>query len=399
MIEVLLFVLLGILVGIISGLTPGIHLNLIALVAVNFSYIILRYTSLESLIAFIFAMAITHTILDNLPSIYLGAPEESSALIVLPGHKMLLKGFGHQAVILTLIGSFFALILSVILIPVLIPLVSVVYPITKDYIGYLLIIVMLFMILKDRNRFWNLVIFILAGTLGIITLNLPNVKDVLFPLLTGLFGFSILLVSLKDKTTIPEQDFNKEIKVESSKSIKSIVGATIVGFIASFLPGLGSSQAAILAQQFLRKIGDKGFLILVGGINTVNMALSLVTLYKLDKARNGAVVSMSEIIETFTLQHLLICIAASLIAGGIALIIALNLSKVFSRLITKVNYQILIISIMVFVTLLIFYFCGFMGLLILVVSTAVGLTASFKGIGKNHLMGCLILPVILYFVP
>jgi len=34
----------------------------------------------------------------------------------------------------------------------------------------------------------------------------------------------------------------------------------------------------------------------------------------------------------------------------------------------------------------------------LMVSTAVGLIASYFGVGKNHLMGCLLLPVIVFFV-
>ncbi|MBT6774490.1 hypothetical protein HOA91_03905, partial [Candidatus Woesearchaeota archaeon] len=41
-----------------------------------------------------------------------------------------------------------------------------------------------------------------------------------------------------------------------------------VGFIAAFLPGFGSSQAAIVATNIVGDIGDEGFLALVGGINT-----------------------------------------------------------------------------------------------------------------------------------
>lgn len=396
MIEILICIVIGVLIGTISGLTPGIHLNLIALMAFNFSYLILKYTSLEGLIAFIFSMAITHTFLDAIPSIYLGAPQEAKSLIVLPGHKFLLKGMGHEAVKLTLMGSFFSLLLSIMLIPLLLPLVAKSYPLVKNYIGYILIVVMSFMLLKDKNRFWNVVIFFLAGTLGIATLNIPNVKDVLFPLLTGLFGFSLLIISLKDNTIIPKQT-HKSYKTRIRKTIIPVTGATTVGFIASFLPGFGSSQAAILAQQVIRKMTDKGFLILVGGINTVNMALSLVTLYTIDKARNGAVVIISQLIETLSSKELMICIASALIAGSLSLVIGLKISKIFSKIISKVNYQILIISILIFVTILILYFSGFLGFLILIVSTSVGLTASLKGLGKNHMMGCLILPVILYF--
>ncbi len=398
LLELTIALILAWILGTITGLTPGLHLNTVALLTVALSPFLLQFTSLQILIVFIMSMSIIHTFVDAIPSIYLGVPDESQVLSVLPGHKMLLNGEGHNALKLTIIGSFFSLLLSIILIPFLIPLVKIIYPIIKNYIGWLLVVVMSFMILKDKMRYWNFILFMLSGILGLIVLNMPNINNVLFPLLSGLFGFSILLISLKNKASIPKQDLTKKLNVKKSTILKSTIGATIAGFIASFLPGLGSSQAAILAQQFMRKIKDDGFLILIGGINTVNMALSLVTLYAIDKARNGAVVAISQIAKEFNLQFLLVSIAGIIITGGVAVFLSLKISKIFSKIISKINYQKLIIFIMSFVAILVFYFGGFLGLFILLVSTSIGLVASLKGVGKNHLMGCLIFPVILFFL-
>ncbi|MBT3814033.1 hypothetical protein HOE37_05645 [Candidatus Woesearchaeota archaeon] len=98
------------------------------------------------------------------------------------------------------------------------------------------------------------------------------------------------------------------------------------------------------------------------------------------------------------IQEVLLFLGVALIVGGIAAFLAINLSKVFSKLIVKVNYNYIVWSIVGFITLLTFFFDGFLGLTILVTATAVGILASSWGVGKNHLMGCLILPVILYFV-
>ena len=219
----------------------------------------------------------------------------------------------------------------------------------------------------------------------------------LFPLLSGLFGFSILLVSLKDNTKVPEQK-DKELTIDKKELAKAVIGATSVGFMASFLPGFGSSQAAIVAIQFLRKMSEKGFLVLVGGINTVNMTLSLVTLYSINKARNGAVIVLSKLIPEFSRNILALYIIAALVTGCIALFLALRISKIFSKFIVKVNYKYLVIGILSFITILTFYFSGWVGLIILITSTSIGLVASSYGVGKNHLMGCLIIPVILYFI-
>lgn len=397
MLQLFLILFLGIFFGIFTGLIPGIHINLISLLLLSMSNIFLQFIDPMTLGMFIIGMAITHTFLDSIPSIYLGAPDEAQALSVLPGHRMLLKGEGHNAVKLTVIGSFFSLVLCVMLVPVLIKLVGFIYPILKNIIGYILIGIMAFMILKEKKKLKSFFMFVFAGTLGLIVLSIPNIENPLFPLLSGLFGFSILLVSLKDNTKVPEQK-DKELTIDKKELAKAVIGATSVGFMASFLPGFGSSQAAIVAIQFLRKMSEKGFLVLVGGINTVNMTLSLVTLYSINKARNGAVIVLSKLIPEFSRNILALYIIAALVTGCIALFLALRISKIFSKFIVKVNYKYLVIGILSFITILTFYFSGWVGLIILITSTSIGLVASSYGVGKNHLMGCLIIPVILYFI-
>jgi len=397
-IQIIISLIAGISAGIFTGLIPGVHINLISIILVNISVLLLPFISPIAIGAFIIGMSVVHSFLNSIPSIYLGAPDEAQALSVLPGHRLLLQGQGHTAVMLTVIGSFFALIACIIFSPIFLVAVKTIYPIIRDYIGYILIMIMIYMIFKDNKRFLNLAVFLMCGTLGIIVLNMPNAKDVLFPLLSGLFGFSILIMSLMQKSTIPKQKQSKNIDIDAKTTAKAIAGATSTGFMASFLPGFSSSQAAIIASQFLKNIGDNGFLVLVGGINTVNFTLSLVTLYALSKARNGAVIALREIVGEISIQMLAIYFFCALIAGSAAVLLAMKISKIFAKLIVKVKYNVLIIGIMVFVTLLVAYFSGVMGLTILIVATYVGLFASSVGVGKNHCMGCLILPVILYFI-
>ncbi|MBS3122983.1 tripartite tricarboxylate transporter permease [Candidatus Woesearchaeota archaeon] len=76
----------------------------------------------------------------------------------------------------------------------------------------------------------------------------------------------------------------------------------------------------------------------------------------------------------------------------------MKISKIFSNLITKVNYTVLVAIIMMFIIILTIYFDGVLGLSILVTATSIGVLATKLGVGKNHLMGCLLLPVICYFM-
>jgi len=396
---VIIALILGTLSGIITGLIPGIHVNLISVLILSFSTILLTITSPLVVAVYIISLAITHTFLDSLPSIYLGAPDAGQELNVLPGHRLLHKGEGHNAIVYTVIGSLGCLLLGIILFPVFIVSMEKIYPFVKGSIGYILALIMIFMIGKEKNKILKSALaFFLAGSLGLIIFSIPNLKQPLFPLLSGLFGFSILLLSLLQKSVIPEQDLTKPLTISKKNIIKSVSAASGVGFIAAFLPGFGSSQAAIVATNIVGDVGDEGFLSLVGGINTANMLISIATAYVLDKARNGAILTVNNLLGGVGKEEMILFLAVALIVGGLASILAINLSKIFSKFIVKVNYSHIVYSIVGFITILTFYFDGFIGLIILFTATAIGLLASCWKVGKNHLMGCLILPVILYFI-
>jgi putative membrane protein len=398
LIEIFIAIFVGCLAGIITGLIPGIHINLISLLVLSFSAFLLEITSPLIISIFIISMAITHTFLDTIPAIFLGAPEAETALSILPGHKLLLEGKGYHAVILTLIGSLLSIILAIIFSPLIAMVINKIYPFLSKFMGYILIIASIFLISKDsKSKYWALIIFLMAGALGLGVLNLPNLENPLFPLLSGMFGIGGLLISLNQKVKIPKQIIS-ELKIKK-KTISQAVGSSfIAGSLCSFMPGLGPAQAAIIGSQLTKKMESEGFLILVGGLNTVNMIMSFIALYILDKARNGAIVTVSKIIETLTFENLIIFFGVALVVAGIATFLTINLTKIFSKLMSKVNYQFICIFIIGLIFVLTLFLSGKYGVLVLVVSTSLGIVPPLIGVGRNHLMGCLLLPVILYFI-
>jgi putative membrane protein len=398
---VLAAVVFGILVGIITGLTPGIHINLVSIMVIGSVSFLLKFAEPVVIGVFIISMAVTHTFLDSIPSIYLGAPDEDTALAVLPGHRLLLEGMGHEAVKLTVIGSLVCLLLSVLLFPLFVVIFPIIYNAIKSWIGWILVFVVVFMVLKEKNMnniFWSLVVFLFSGSLGIIVLSMENLRQPLFPMLSGLFGISILLFSLSQDVVLPKQRVTEMVNVEKKDCAKALIAGVFSGGLTSLFPGLGAAHAAIIAKTFFRNITTISYLILVGGINTVNFLLSLVTLYTLNKARNGAVIAVLEIVQSVNLQQLLIFISSSLVVGGIATFLALRISRIFSYFVSKVNYKFLCLLVVALVTVLVFVFSGFLGLFVLIVSTSIGLIPSFVGVGKSNAMGCLLLPVIIYLV-
>ena len=399
--EIIIALLLGILVGIFTGLTPGIHINLVSALVVGFSGYLLGITSALSLAVFIISMGVTHTFLDSIPSIFLGAPDADMVMGVLPGHRLLLEGRGYEAVKLTVIGSLLSLIGTLFLVIIMLPFVPVMYNFIRPYLGYIMIIVVIYMIAKEGSiskSLWAVFVFFISGILGIIVLGWPNLSEPLLPMLSGLFGISTLLTSLMQKVKIPKQRITETIKVDFGKKVKAIVAAVLSGSFAGFMPGLGSAQAAIIAMQFAGNIGDYAFLILVGGINTVNFVFSLATFYSMQKARNGAVVAIMEIMNNISFEQLMVFLFVALIAGCIATLLTMYFTRIFSGLIVKVNYRVLCIIIIGFVSLMVAFFSGFTGLLVLITSTAIGIIPPLIGVKRSNAMGCLLLPVILFFI-
>jgi len=380
-----------------TGLTPGIHVNLVAATLLAISPFLLTYLEPLSLAAFIIALSITHSFLDTIPSIYLGVPENENALSVLPGQKMLLHGEGYQAVKITILGTYTGMIIAICLIPLFILVANKIYPILKPFLVYLLIGIIAYMILKEEQKFWSFLLFILSGTLGIIVFSIPTLKEPLFPLLSGLFGLSGLMISYFENTKIPEQTIDDTIEIKPKELGKAVFGSSIGVFIIQFFPGLGPAQGAVIASQLVKNMKDRIYLALVGAQGTMSVVFSLVTFYTLGKAKDGSIVTISKLLK-IDFSSFLLLITVMLFAGSIAIFLVLFFAKIFSNLISKINYKLLIISIICFIFIMCVFLNGFIGIIVLFTAASIGLIAPLKGIARNHAMGCLILPVIFYLL-
>ena len=394
--EIFFVLFLGILIGIITGLVPGIHVNLVATTLFAISPILLNYFEPLSLAVFIISLSLTHSFLDTIPSIYLGAPENENALSVLPGQKMLLRGEGYQAVKITILGTYVGLITAIILIPIFMFIAKSVYSFLKPYLVYLLILLISYMILKEKQKFWAFLLFFISGTLGIIVFSIPNLNEPLFPMLSGIFGLSGLIISYFENTKIPFQRINQNIKLKYKELVKAIIGSSIAVFLIQFFPGLGPAQGAVISNQIV-KVKNRGYLALVGAMGSMSVVFSLVTFYVLGKAKDGTIVVISKLLE---LNHksFLLLITTFIVSGSIAVFLTLFFAKIFSKLIGKINYKLLVLSIISFIFAMTIIINGWIGIIVLITSASIGLIAPLKNIGRNHAMGCLILPVLMYFI-
>ena len=390
----LLALLLGILAGTLTGLAPGIHINLVAVIFLS----IVPFTqNISFFLILITAMAITHTFIDFIPSVFLGAPDEDTALSILPGHELLLKGYGQHAIKLTLIGSLIAVIILLPLSLFFIFLIPKIYPFINRMLGWALIWIAVLLILNEKkSKIKALLIFLLAGFLGFASLNL-QIKDPLLPMFSGLFGASAIIFSIKQKTKIPPQK-NEKIPITKKDLIRPAIASIIVSPVCALFPGLGSSQAGIIGSAIIGKLDRQQFLVLLGIINTLILSLSFVVLFIIQKNRTGIAAVISETVAISSPDLILIFI--TIFITTIFLIpLTIFISKLFSKNITKINYSKLSCFVLFFITIIVIIFSGFLGFMVFIISTLLGLTCTEMEIRKGLLMGSLLIPTIIYYLP
>jgi len=400
LLSITMVLILGCFAGIITGLLPGIHTNTVAALVLASLSVLLHYFSPLSLGIFLTSMVVVHSFVDFIPTIFLGAPEAETALGVLPGHKMLLEGQGYKALKLTVMGGLGSFAMGLFLQPMFMFAVKNGYYLLEKIILPLLILTSAYFILTEKsfsNKSWALLIFLLSGVLGIVCLESLPLKEPLFPLLSGLFGISTLIVSMSANSKIPEQIIDEDVKILDWKNFINYIKSILSSSIMSVLPALGSAQATILAQSFTKEKDHESFLVIVGGINTASALFVLTTLFAIDRARTGVIAVMKNVL-TLDLQSYLYLVIVSIIAAVIGAILTLQLGKFLANKISKINYRKTSIIIIAFIAILVFIISGFMGLLVLSVSTAIGLLAPLSGARRIHAMGVLVIPIILYFI-
>ncbi len=563
LLAIILFTLIGCALGIITGLVPGIHVNNVAYMVLASQSALLSFamvmfgwampTSFELIVivcSLVIGNVITHTFLDFIPSIFLGAPEGETALSLLPGHRMMLAGRGLVAVKCSIIGSFGAVLGALaLLIPMRLIIGSPIhaYESLAGWMHLLLLCVCLFLIMtetarpKDRTfkpkefemdgyvilsaidpekaahdgqrvmtlselsasvkgdvilqaniqhklsednstylifkengkilrvrvmgelkiepkigetvtvvgpvrpvpswkdhmtkRAMAAGVFLLAGLLGVALLSTPGMTSrnlflfeipsvdqstiLLFPLFTGLFGLSTLILSMMDAPKIPEQKLdNVRVKLNLRQQTKGVVSGCAASS-ASWFPGVSAAISTIISV-FLHKGSEEKdlenpesetetqqFLVSVSAVNTSVALFNLMALFVILKSRSGAMKSVEGIMannltvwEPLTNVPLALSalLLSALIAAIVSIFLALFFGKLFAKHCSRINYTRLVRGVIVFLVVMVLLFSGVLGLMILVISTCVGMIPPLIGVKRVHLMGCLIIPVILFFL-
>lgn len=397
MLEILLGTVIGVLLGTISGIIPGVHANTLAGVLLSLQVLLLSVLGPVALAGTLFAALITHTFVDAVPGTFLGIPEADTSLAVLPAHALCLEGNGEEAVRIAALGSACAMVIAVPASVLCFLLLPKLQPFFDWWIGIILVASIGYMIVTSEAPGWALAIFAVSGTLGVFALHytflgwhtLAGGSGILMPLLTGLFGISVLLVA--SQGTLPVQHFSG-LRIEDKAVIKYSLLGTGAGVAVGWLPGLSTASAnGVLASVIGYEKDRRSYILATSAANTANAFIGLAALFALSRMRNGVMAALAELPLPSMGELMVVGVLASCAAYVITIVLsgtAHYLNGFDSRGLNR--------TVIVFVILLSIILTGPFGFCILLLATAVGLVPHLVNVPRMYCMGAIMVPVMLY---
>ncbi|MCP4648116.1 MAG: hypothetical protein GY852_10370 [bacterium] len=375
----MLLIILALFLGLLTGLIPGLHPNTLTSVLLSLN---IESPDLPFMIIAMFAV---HSIIAYIPSIFLGIPDSTVVLSVLPGHRMAMKGEGLKALTVMVVSAIFAVLLCITLFPVSQALYPIVFPAIQPYLFHILIIASAILVLRSRNPLGALLIFILAGVIGkqAFSLGLP---DPFLPLFTGMFAMAAIFTYSNAK--LPEQKLPKRIDLSI---LKYAALGVFLGWIADLLPGISSPAQVAAFASIIVPFAGVAYLATIASIGVSESVFAFSTASTLDKARIGAIAEASSItpIQDALLPYLSIFIIGIAFACVLVYIFRPKIGEI-----SKINFSIMNTMLAIYLILIVFLIDSLPGLMLFFVATALGYLCIRMNVERTILMGSIIIPTL-----
>lgn len=389
--ETITAITIGILIGIISGLVPGIHVNLISSLSILFYDRLSKQFPAILIIIALTAMLTTAIFLNFIPSLILGVPDPEKTIMMKPLHRAIIKGRAYLIIKQISLSLLITSLTCILLLPLFYLIIKNTKSLTT-FIPYILIAILILNFKNEKNKLLGIVITLLAGILGITTFSIEQLKEPLLPLLSGLFGISSIIDSINQKPKFKKQFFSTHIRINKKELIKIPFYTSLVSFF-SFIPAVSSSQFVNIIKK-----DQKTYALTCSSFTISTALISFITVYTLNKARNGVAVASVSFLNNINAINLIIIISTVLISAAFATVLLIKSSKIILKNLNLIPYKKLSISVLLLIILLTTAIAGFWGIIIAALATCLGLICSKLGLNRNYLMASLIMPTIFYFL-
>jgi len=368
-----------------AGLAPFVHVNFL---------IGLLGSAGDPLSAsvFIVSLGCSQFVFSLLPAVFFGLPSPSHSVSALPAQGLALEGRGFLALNTMLYSSVLAFAAALLLAPAVLLVFPVVFDSVRDLAGVLLaaLVIGFFASEKSMRAFLlGLTVFFLSGALGFVVLSFSFVREPLLPLLSGLFGIPLLIVSFNAGGKLPGQRFEPP-----SLSFKSIASGVVLGAVSAFVPAASPAvlSAAVFSSSAFSSIE---FLSVSSAISASKLVFDLATVFSIDKARSGMAAAVQSSIGSSQLNWLVLVAAAASFFAAVSFVSWTSPAAV--RLYSRFSGRGVSSLVLFLACAGLLLVSGPYGLAICIVAAFIGLLPPLLGIRHAYAMGALFVPTLAYY--
>ncbi len=418
-IGVFIWTLFGVLLGLIFSWMPGFHIyNIVALLTATgalFTFIpvdAFPFFVLGSLVAFAYA--------SILSTVYFSVADDTMIFLLFPTQRYIIHGKGHEAVLLTLLGTLGGSIILAASLPILPVVVPILRELLNPYIHLFLGALVIFMFMSEWLKFgdreekpfirfavaWTQAlggafVFLASGILGFI-LMYTNVLPAtmayvrLTPMFLGFFGLPWVILNVLSDIPIAPQVTEDKIGTDRRALLSGVLGGALGGYIAAFFPVITGGMGALVAGHITSQRGDDAFIVSQGANRFVYYVGAFLFLFlpAASLTRGGAAWLVSSIYQPKSYREYMYAMGALLLASGLSFALTLYLSKAVAKIVSrsykKVSYIVAFLLVGVAWAL-----TGPMGVFVMLVATAIGLTAAVFNTRRSYCLGGIIFPILL----
>ncbi len=420
-ISLLPYAILGTLLASTLALIPALHVYNVAGLLILAALHVSDFIGGDALAMLLLGMIVGYSMVNTVPAIFLGAPDDSTIFVVLPGQKYLLQSRGYEAAVLTGIGGLGGILVLLALTPFTASVFGPLRQIVSPHLHWILATVTVYMLMAewpkggDRGvtgfaRFldaWKglgagLLTFTLSGVLGLVLMyKSPVPTDVSFqnllPAFVGLFALPWVLENLVSGTQIPKQHIADSIDASPGLIARGVSAGVLGGLFAALFPIITGGIGGYLAGHATAQRDDRIFIISQGASKVVYYigAMWLFFAPNVHLGKGGMAGMLGLIYTPLGPGIYYTAVAVIALCGAVSFFLLLLYARATIWFISRFNYRYVSAATVALLLLVVGGLTGPGGLAITALGTAIGAIPVLWGSRRMNCMGILLLPITL----
>lgn len=415
------YAIAGTLLASTLALVPALHVYNVAGIFILISLGAQNLIGSNELALLLLGMIVGYAMLNTISAIFLGAPDDSTVFIVLPGQKYLLMSRGYEAAVLTGIGALGACVVLIALSPFAASIFGAIRTVVLPHLHWILAVLIVYMLMAEwpkggdfgrtgLARLWDawkglgagLLTFALSGILGLVLMYKSPIPiemsfQNLLPAFVGLFAVPWVLENILSGTEIPKQHITNTFDTPPGLILRGVFSGALGGLFAAVFPVVTGGIGGYLAGHATAQRDDRVFIISQGASKFLYYVGAFLFFF-LPAARltKGGMAGMLATIYTPQGTGLYYTAVAMIaVCGVLSFFLLLGYARIAVWLVEKVDYRYISVVTLFILVALVYLMVGLPGLAIMLVATPIGWLPVLWGSRRMNCLGVILVPITL----